>query len=266
MGTEWMVVAILPDGMDGDDICNAAEPVFDLIIADLSPWAPEAFISQFNAAAPGTVLHAPEDFRIVLAASADIAEKSAGAFNPLHRCMPNGPKVGACLKAIQRDDALIQSGGVMLDLSAAAKGYAVDCLSEALQQIGVPSFLAEIGGEFVGHGLKPDGTPWWIDLEPPTAASGRWRVALSTGALATSGMYHDEGHLRLGENGGDDIRPLASVSVLAENCMLADAWATALYVSGARHLELADAHGVAAVFQYADGSSSGSAALELYLD
>ena len=87
-----------------------------------------------------------------------------------------------------------QPGGVALDLSSIAKGYAVDLCAERLRELGVPSFLMEIGGEFVGQGVKPDAQPWWVELElsdlaPAPGEPGSTDVALVNLAVATSGDF-----------------------------------------------------------------------------
>jgi thiamine biosynthesis lipoprotein len=140
-----------------------------------------------------------------------------------------------------------QPGGVSVDLSSIAKGFAVDEVAAYLRRLGVTSYLVEIGGELRGHGTKPDGTPWWVALERPPALPGAGSgagdliVALHGLSVATSGDYR-----RFFEDGGQcyshTIDPrtgcpvehgLASVTVLHPECMIADALATALMVLGA---------------------------------
>ena len=58
--------------------------------------------------------------------------------------------------------AVLQPGGVQLDLSSIAKGFAVDLVSETLSQRGFADHLVEIGGELRGSGTKPDLSPWWV--------------------------------------------------------------------------------------------------------
>ena len=82
-----------------------------------------------------------------------------------------------------------QPGGLWLDFSAVAKGHAVDRLAHVLRRAGIPAALVEIGGELLGYGTRPDGTPWWVDIEPPIGIAGLvpTRVALCGLAIATSG-------------------------------------------------------------------------------
>ena len=150
-----------------------------------------------------------------------------------------------------------QPCGIEQDLSCNAKGYAVDRIAERLLALELPHFLVEIGGELRGHGWKPDGSPWWVQLELPHSTGPRTLVALHGLSIATSGDYR-----RYFEHGGRRHahtldprtgRPLlhasASVSVLHPYCMQADALATVLSVLGpAAGIDLADKLDVAAVF------------------
>ncbi len=77
-----------------------------------------------------------------------------------------------------------------LDLSGIAKGHGVDRAAHALEAAGHFSFLLEAGGELVARGLKPDGEPWWVDLELPSDTGlPPTRIALLDTGIATSGDY-----------------------------------------------------------------------------
>ena len=124
-----------------------------------------------------------------------------------------------------------------------------------LRSMELRDFLVEIGGELRGEGVRPDGQPWWVDLEPvPGSRLAPLRAALHGLSIATSGDYR-----RSFAHGGRDYahtldprtgRPLdngvASVTVLHPSCMLADAWATALTVLGPAGMALAEREGLAA--------------------
>ena len=150
--------------------------------------------------------------------------------------------------------------GLHLDLSAIAKGWAVDEAARALDGLGFENHLVEIGGEVRATGSSPKGRPWKVGIERPEAGIGS-RVAaaipLDGASLATSGGYRNfvtiDGarvtHIidpRTGEPVGHG---LGSVSVLAASCVRADALATALFVMGAEEgLAWAESQGVAALF------------------
>ena len=131
---------------------------------------------------------------------------------------------------------------VTLDLSGIAKGYGVDRLTEIAKRFGIPAALLAIDGELRAFGLQPDGAPWTIGIERPDRATRSVYavLALHDAAVATSGDYRhwvDVGGRRLSHTmdphrGGPLQASPASVTVIAETCMAADAWATALMVKG----------------------------------
>ena len=106
----------------------------------------------------------------------------------------------------------------------------------------------EIGGELVGRGIRPDGDPWWVELEvPPGATLPPLRVALHELAVATSGDYRRGAHTLDPRTGQPATNGVLSVSVLHATAMEADAWATALAVLGSScGLAAARAAGLAA--------------------
>lgn len=150
-----------------------------------------------------------------------------------------------------------QPGGVGLDLSSIGKGFAVDLCAARLREIGVPSFLMEIGGEFVGWGVKPDAQPWWVALElsdiPLAAGEPETDLALVNLAVATSGDFvrrrDGVSHLLDGRTGKAPSGDVCGVAVMHASCMDADGWATALFALGlADGLAMAESQGLAAVF------------------
>lgn len=159
-------------------------------------------------------------------------------------------------------DGIVQPGGLQLDFSAIAKGHAVDRIALRLRTMGLAHVLVEVGGELRGAGYGLGGQPWWVELETPTSSTShpalpRTRLALHGLSVATSGDYrrcytHDG--LRLPHTidprtGRPIAHGLASVSVVHEECLWADAWSTALTVLGLESgLALAREHGIAALF------------------
>ena len=146
-----------------------------------------------------------------------------------------------------------------IDLSAIAKGDAVDVLGHLLQKQGIDNYLVEVGGEIIAHGIKPENKPWRIAIEAPNddGRSVQIIIPLSSMGVATSGDYRNffeqDGqrfsHTIDGRTGYPVKHNLASVSVLHESVAMADAWATALTVLGAEEgLKLAEEHSLAAYF------------------
>lgn len=297
MGTTWQVLWADRDAARHHAVRAAIESELDLVVAQMSTWLHTSDMERFNAAPAGARIALPEAFAEVLDAALWLAEASSGAFNPAAGALVNlwgfGPAprytdpgfappgtdaVQAALastdwRALRFDPATreaTQPGGLRLDFSAIAKGHAVDRVVRRLvDEFGIEHALVELGGELRGQGLRPDGMPWWIDLETPPVAAGRavpgaTRVALHGLSVATSGDYR-RAYLHGGQRLPHSIDPrtgqpvahgLASVSVLHAECLWADAWSTALTVAGREEgLALAEAHGIAALFvqREADG-------------
>lgn len=183
----------------------------------------------------------------------------------------------------------VQPGGAYVDLSGIAKGYGVDEVARFLSEQDVPAFLVEVGGELRSHGHKRDGSPWRIAVESPApedmvaagangpggspantgdaGAAAQTVVALDGLAMATSGDYRHYfeqdrrryAHTIDPRTGAPVQHALASVTVLHEQCMQADALATALTVLGpAQGWDYALRHGLAVrlVWHADDGFAS----------
>jgi thiamine biosynthesis lipoprotein len=127
------------------------------------------------------------------------------------------------------------------DLSAVAKGYSVDRVAEVLREEGLTRFMVEVGGEIVAAGSNQHGGPWRIAIERPVMDGGVQRVVLLSGrAMATSGDYRNVreidgrlvSHTIDPRTGRPVAHQLASVSVVADLCVVADGLATALEVLG----------------------------------
>jgi thiamine biosynthesis lipoprotein len=283
MGTSWSARIVAPPGVDKEALDAAIRQELDAVVAVFSPWEPSSEISRFNGAPAGTwALSQP--FWTLLDAAMDIADDTNGAVDPTLGALvdlwgfgPPGPRpADAPLPSDEEIDAAqalggwqslrlnrdaraaVQPGGVKLDFSGIAKGHAVDRVSERLTVMGATSHLIEIGGELRGAGVKPDGQPWWVEIEqPPGSPAPRTLIALIDIALATSGDYrkaftHDGrrySHTVDGRTGRPIDNGLASVTVVHPSAMKADAFATALSVMGPYEgPEFAEAYGLAAHF------------------
>lgn len=289
MGTSWSLHAVAPP----PGTAGGVQTALDLVVAQMSQWEDASDLSRFNRAAPGIWQAIPAEFSAVVAAALDIAAASGGAFDPglgatteawgFGRAGPvatvpdtSADRMG--VRGIEYDAAasrIRRSGDALLDLSGIAKGYGVDLAAEWLLANGVRHFLIEVGGELRGEGIRPDGQPWWVDVEvPPSWPGASWRVALHDLSVATSGDY------RRGLTVGDRHyshsfdprtgRPIAngvrSVTVVHRHCMLADGWATALTVLGAEAgIALADERELA-VCVLANGREHVSRAWSAMLD
>lgn len=280
MGTRWTVKLLLPAATEPEVFRAGIQQRLDRVVAQMSSRDRGSDLRRYNRApaghrqtlAPGAVggagdcgaqrwrlrdptAGAPVELWCFGASPARIAPRRT-----LMRSRRRGSAAdGRCCLWDRAASALMQPGGIALDLYGIAKGYGVDCVFEYLQGCGLQHVLVEVGGELRGCGCKPDGRPWWVAQERPPGAESlaQTRVALHAQAIATSGDY-----LRYFEAAGRryshtlDPRTalpvdgrVAAVTVLHRSCMYADAWATAPTVLGAEAgLALAKAQGLAAAF------------------
>jgi FAD:protein FMN transferase len=295
MGTTWSVRGVGPRGLRLQAIAEAIDAALDEVVAQMSHWEAASELSRFNTAPAGQVQTLPPAFATVMDAALRVAAASGGAYDPgAGELVVVGAQAGGA-EAPQRDEPgfrlpteaeidaarrpsralrwdaatrrLTQPGGVRLDLSSIAKGHAVDRVSDVLADCGLADHLVEIGGELRGAGLKTDGQPWWVDLEPPAPDCGLapTRIALHGLAIATSGDYRRcfvdaagrrRSHTLDPRSGRPIDHGIASVSVVHESAMWADAWSTALTVLGPEAgLALAVEQGLTAqlVWREADG-------------
>jgi thiamine biosynthesis lipoprotein len=274
MGTSWSVKAVTR--MPPDHLNPLIERCLSLVIAQMSQWQSGSDLSRFNSAPAGSWHALPDEFFFVLQYALALARDTEGAYDPTLGALTelwgfgvSGrrreiPGLGAIDQARARAGwrrvtldasrrAAFQPGGVQLDLSSIAKGFAVDLVSEALIKCGTADYLVEIGGELRGSGTKPDLSPWWVEIE----GARDLVIALHGVSVATSGdarrYLEDRGRRlshtldpRTGRPIADD---LASVTVIAASCMKADAIATALSVLGAEQgVQFARDRGIAARF------------------
>lgn len=135
---------------------------------------------------------------------------------------------------------------VFVNLSAIAKGFGVDRVGAVMEHVELSDYFVNIGGETLAKGSKPDGSPWKVGIEKPAKDAGSAPqllkgLPLINRAMATSGNYRNYYVAADGKKYSHTIDPrtrkpvehrLLSVSVLAENCMTADALATAMMVMG----------------------------------
>ncbi len=278
MGTTWSLRFDNPRMLPLTLVREAVEGALSLVVAQMSHWAQDSDISRINRAPAGSRHVLPKEFGEVMRCAASWAAASGGAIDPtvgsLVACWGFGPEANEAglpaAKALAEarsqvgwhrlafdaaDVSLTQPGGIALDLSGIAKGFAVDHGTETLQALGLADFLFEIGGELRGVGRRPGGQPWQVQVDSGPAAAQR--IALADMAVATSGdRWHQRAHE--GKRWSHTIDPrtgepvahaLASVTVLHPRCMQADALATVLTVLGPDEgQDFAERHGVAALF------------------
>ncbi len=285
MGVSWTAQLCAPPDLDVKALQVAVQMTLNAVVLQMSTWEPDSAISRFNRADPDSWHNLPAGFAAVIDRALHWATASDGAFDPTVGRLtdiwgfgPAGsradPPAGQEIDGLwsqsgwtrleRQGAALRQPGGLELDLSGIAKGYGVDAAFLALKALGVRHALVEIGGELRGEGVQPDGQPWWVEIETPPGmtASEPIVVALHGLSLATSGDYRrfrmDSGRRRshtIDPRTGSPVEmAAASVSVLAETCMDADALCTVLMVLGPdAGLTWATERDVAACWRLRDG-------------
>ena len=289
-----LVESTMPGRAGSADLQQGLQQQLDLVVAQMSHWSDASDLGRFNRAEPGSWHSLPAAFCEVLGFAMHVSQASGGAYDPCAGALVNlwgfGPRerydepgflppkddtLALLLSQRQRRRLQLdlparrarQPGGLQLDLSAVAKGYGVDRLARYLDSQGIDHYLVEVGGELRGAGSKPDGQPWWVMLEQVDGADAAKHppellLALHGLSVATSGDYRrffQDGTVRFSHtidprSGMPIANQLASVTVVHQQCMAADAWSTALTVLGPdAGMALAEEQGLAARFLQRDG-------------
>jgi thiamine biosynthesis lipoprotein len=228
-----------------------------------STYKPNSIISRFND--NDTSAMADEMFTAIFNKAAEISGITNGAFDitvgPLVKAWGFGltnrmkmdqhvvdsllPLVGYKKVKLENGKIIKSDPRIRIDYNAIAQGYAVDVIGAFLDSKGIDYYLIDIGGEVLAHNTKPDGKKWNVAIEMPAKNVDDERsiqavVELKDKAISTSGNYrkfYEENGVRYSHtidpsNGYPVKHSLLSVSVLADDCMTADAYATALMVMG----------------------------------
>lgn len=281
MGTSYHVKVVAPAALDTAALNQRIKAVLDRIETRMSTYRADSELSRFNQAAVGDPFAVSAETATVVALGLQVSQLSGGAFDmtvgPLVNVWGFGPdqsitrapdpeliaerllQVGYREVSVSSDPpALIKQASRSLDLSAIAKGYAVDQVAELLEPE-FDGFMVEVGGELRLHGAKPGAEPWRIAVETPDASTREVQRVIEVGdnAIATSGDYRnyfEQQGVRyshtIDPSTGRPIRHrLASVTVIDPSCARADAMATALMVLGdEKGLLLAEQLGLHAFF------------------
>lgn len=277
MGTRWTAL-FFADGLDTAPIRTALQAAVDEVDAQMSTWKPDSTLMRLNAAPVDAWLPVPARLETVLDEALAVGRATGGAFDigmgdavVAWGFGPAQADAGAIRAALQADRApahevlelrpgmVRKRAPLTLDLNGIAKGYGVDRLAEVLQANGITDALVGIDGELRAMGTRPDGEAWTIAVEAPDDArrAPLSVLALQDAAVATSGDYRHfvtvQGsrlsHTMDPDLGGPLPDAPASVTVVAQTCAEADAWATALMVMGIeRGSKVAQARGLNALF------------------
>jgi FAD:protein FMN transferase len=270
-GTTWTVKWL---GEADPALDGLISGVLDEVDAGMSTWRPDSELSRVRRT-EGPVKVSRDTYEVVVAAL-DLASTTNGAFDPTvqplvelwgfhgerRATLPTEEElaVARSLVGVERVRTTgeagywVDGGGTALDLSAIAKGHAVDRVSSAIRSRGHDNHLVEIGGEVRAAGLGPTGGGWRLGVDAPESGrSGGEKLAailtLEDRGLATSGNYRNAyeldgvrvGHTLDPRTGRPAVNDVRSATVVADDCRSADGWATALMVLGREGLALVEA-------------------------
>lgn len=239
------------------------DSIFDLINQSMSTYIENSDISKINR---NEAVAIDNHFQKVFEASKLFYKATDAAFDPTIGILVNAWSFGPTGEVENLDslkiESLMQSVGfnkvtmngnrivkqhpeTFLDFNAIAKGYAVDVVAAFLSDKGHNNFLVDIGGEISAKGFNTQsGNPWKIGIDDPNfdgTQSYSKVISLNDEAMATSGTYRKYkvdrdgnrySHIIDTKTGYPSKTNLLSISVIAEDCMTADAYATAFKAMG----------------------------------
>lgn len=244
------------------DYSQSIDSLFTVINESMSTYIPDSKISRIN---KGEDVEVDQHFERVFKTAKRIYRETEGAFDPTIGAVVNawdfGPEgkitnidstaIDSLMKSVGYnrmglvDGKVVKHSNAYLDFNAIAKGYGVDAIGEFLESKNIKDYLVEIGGEIRVRGMNLEKKSGWkIGIDDPNfdgSQSFSKVLTLSDEGMATSGTYRkfkiDENgkryaHIIDTKTGYPSKTNILSVSVLAEDCMTADAYATAFQAMG----------------------------------
>ena len=278
MGTTYQVQLVeMPGSVTREELSSSINALLERLDREIfSTYAANSELSRFNRHSVGTPFIASNELIEVLEMAQQVSQLSDGAFDvtvgplvnlwgfgpdmkPLDEQIPSQAALDSALENVgyrhlvieKAASEILKSRDVYVDLSAIAKGYAVDQLAAFLDDLGSDSYFLEIGGELKIKGLKPGGESWVPAIEAPVDGTPQiYEIFYSRGdtiSIAGSGDYRnyfeEEGVRYSHEIDPRTGRPiahnLAAAYVIDESAAMADALATAYMIMG---LENASEH------------------------
>ena len=250
------------------DIHKELDSLFSVINKSLSTYKEDSEISKINRNEETIV---DKHFITVFNESKHIFKETEGAFDPTIGAVVNAWNFGPKGKVIGLDelkvDSLMASVGLdkvnlvgdkiikenpstFIDFNAIAKGYGVDVVANFLESQNINNYIVEIGGEIRCKGMNMETKhPWRVGIEKPNfdgTQSLIRAINMQDEAMATSGTYRkfsiDENgnrysHIIDTKTGYPSKTNLLSISVIAETCMVADAYTTAFKAMGIENVK-----------------------------
>jgi thiamine biosynthesis lipoprotein len=287
MGTVYSV-KVVGSQRSALEIRTEIDRLLARIALSMSGYRDDSELARFNSYAGTDWFAVSIEFGTVVAGALEVAAKSDGALDitvaPLVNLWGFGregepavlpdaqaiqaarEKIGYRKLELREDHRAVRktSADLTLDLNAVAAGYAADLLAERFNALGLHNYMIDMGGEIRTQGTNASGEPWRIAVERPvdTDTSQPFVILeMRNRSLTTSGEYRHK-YVRNGRQYSHTIDPrtgepvqhaLASVVVIADTALQADAWTTALNVLGEKEgLALAQRLKLAAMFIVAE--------------
>lgn len=246
------------------DLGDSIQLILGNLDISVSPYNKASLVTALN---ENTTTRLDAHVKRLLEASRRVHDQSGGAFDPTVMPLVNawgfGYKsgnmpsrasldsilafIGMDKVAVHGDTLVKRDPRVMLDFSSIAKGMACDEIGRMLARNGAVNWMVEIGGEVMACGVNPHHKPWHVSVDMPNSETGgesshesAMILQLDSAAVATSGNYRKwrgqgrdkVSHIIDPHTGDSHVGTLLSVTVIASDCMSADAWATACMVMG----------------------------------
>lgn len=285
MGTFYTIQFWSEEKVSARDLRREIEDSLDVFEQQLSNWREDSWVNLFNAAPADEFIPVPDYAFEVLKLCLELFERSGGMLDPTlsplielwgfgtepGSTVPEQAAIDEAIKktgfekvvfSSERRSIMKRQAGLQINCSAVAKGFAVDLISELMQNRGVENFIINLGGEITARGSRMDGVPWTVGVNRPDSKGREKDLAmvfeLKDRSLATSGHSQRTfisggqrySHILNAKTGRPVKADIASATVLASSCALADGLATlALILDEDRMAELLESYDGVEVFR-----------------
>lgn len=282
-GTNWHISYWSEHDTNTSEVHQQIEAEFARIDKLMSNYRDDSVISQFNQQQENSYQTVGTELVQLIEQARLISQASKGCYDltvkPLFDLWGfkanqfNQPSIAQIDAAMQRigmrhlgtaapDKVAKAVTELMVDVSSIGQGYAVERLSVILLNNGIEHFMAEIGGELLTQGHKPDGKPWRIAIERPLPGRQQLHKILQMStteraAVMTSGTYRHYfdangkrfSHILDARTGKPVLHDTVSVTLVHDNATQADAWSTALLCNGREQgMRIANEYNLAVLF------------------
>jgi len=253
--------------LDNKSYQKQFDSIFEVLNQSMSNYIPSSQISKIN---KNESVKTDPHFDTVFKAAKQIYRETEGVFDPTigklvnawnfgsenNKTALDSTKVDSLMKSVGFNRVGVVNGVIMkrtntfIDFNAIAKGYGVDVISDFLESRGIKNYLVDIGGELRAKGIHLNKQKEWaIGIENPNfdgSQSFSKVIGITNKAMATSGTYRkfkvdDNGnkyaHIINTKTGYPTRTNILSVSVIADQCMMADGYATAFQAMGIKKVD-----------------------------